>query len=67
MLANAAFLTASGLFSAAVSAFPALLGGDLSPTLMALSFGMGVFVGLLTLRHHGSAAAAWRYWSSPPR
>ena len=66
VLANLALLILSGIAVLALSAVPALFGGDLSPTLLVISFGWGVFMGVLMLRHHGSAAAAWRYWTSPP-
>jgi hypothetical protein len=66
MLANVAFVLFSGLLLLGLSATPALFRGDLSPTLLVISFVWGVFMGILMLRHYGSAAAAWRRWTSPP-
>lgn len=65
-LANVAFVILSGLVVLALSATPALFGGDLSVPLLVISFGWGVFFGVLALRHFGSAAAAWRHWTSRP-
>lgn len=67
MLANAIFVVLWGLGCVALSSFPALFGGDLSVPLLVIFFGWGVFMALLMLRHFGSAAAAWRHWTSPPR
>jgi hypothetical protein len=67
VVVNVTFLVLSGLATVALSATPALFGGNLPTILLVISFAWGVFMGILMLRHHGSAAAAWRYWTSPPR
>lgn len=66
MLANVLFAVGAGLLTLVLSATPALFGGDLSIPLLVISFGFGLFLGIVTVRHHGSAAAAWRHWKSPP-
>lgn len=67
MIVNVLFVFLSGVVTLLLSSVPALFGGDLSPTLLVISFVWGVFVGLFLLRYYGSVAAIWRYWGSPPR
>lgn len=60
MLANVVFLILGGLALLALSATPALFGGDLSVPLLVISFLGGVFLARVALLRHGSAAEVWR-------
>ncbi|HYO60442.1 MAG TPA: hypothetical protein VEU29_00915 [Actinomycetota bacterium] len=66
MLANAAVVILGGLVALALSATPALFGGDLSPALLVISFLWGGFLALVAVSRHGSAAAVWRKLRRPP-
>lgn len=67
MVANVAFAVLGGLVFLALSATPALFGGELSVPLLVISFGWGVFAALIAVSRYGSAAAIWRRLrSSPP-
>lgn len=67
MLVNVAFVALGGLVVLALSAIPALFGGDLSVPLLVISFVWGVFLALVALSRHGSAAEVWRRLRSAPR
>lgn len=67
MLANVVFGILAGLVGLALSATPALFGGDLSVALLVISFGMGVFAAYVAIQRHGSAAEVWRKLRSAPR
>ena len=67
MIANVAFVMLGGLVLLGLSATPALFGGDLSVPLLVISFGWGVFLALVALSRHGSAAEVWRRLRSAPR
>ena len=67
MLANVAFVLLGGLVVLALSATPALFGGDLSVPLLVISFGGGVFLARVAISRHGSAAEVWRKLRSAPR
>ena len=67
MLANAAFALLAGLVVLALSATPALFGGNLSVPLLLINFGWGVFLALIAISRHGSAAEVWRKLRSAPR
>lgn len=60
MLANLAFAIAAGLVFLALSASPALFGGELSVPLLVISFGFGVFLARVMIARHGSATEALR-------
>ena len=67
MLANVALALFGGLVFLALSATPALFGGDLSVPLLVISFGWGAFLALVVISRYGSAAEAWRKLRSAPR
>jgi hypothetical protein len=67
VLVNVLFVVFGGLLLLALSATPALFGGDLSIPLLVISFGWGVFLALVLVRYHGSAAEVWRKLRSAPR
>lgn len=67
MLANLVLGLVGGLVALALSATPALFGGDLSIALLVISFGMGVFAAYVAIKRHGSAVEVWRKLRSAPR
>jgi hypothetical protein len=64
---NVLFALGGGLALLALSATPALFGGELSVPLLVISFGWGVFLAFVALSRVGSAAEVWRRLRSSPR
>ena len=67
MLANVVFVILGGAVVLALSAAPALFGGNLSVPLLVISFVWGAFLALVALSRVGSAAEIWRRLRSEPR
>lgn len=66
MLANVLLMVVAGLVSVALTALFALIGSDMSPTFLVLSFVFGAFCARVAILRHGSAAAVWRRLRQPP-
>jgi hypothetical protein len=66
VVANLLFMGLSGLAMVAVTAVFALIGSDMSPTFLVLSFALGVFCARVAIMRLGSAAAVWRRLRQPP-
>ena len=66
MVANVMFVIAGGLAVLALSATPALFGGDLSVPLLVISFLWGAFLARVAIARLGSAAEVWRRLRSRP-
>ena len=57
---------AAGLAMVALTAVFALIGSDLSPTFLVLTFVFGAFCARVAILRHGSAAEVWRRLREPP-
>lgn len=66
MIANLTFMTLAGLASVALTTVFALIGSDMSATLLVLSFVFGAFCARVAILRHGSAGAVWRRLREPP-
>lgn len=60
MLGNAVLVLLGGAVLLALSATPALFGGDLSVPLLVISFVWGAFLAVVAISRYGSAAEVWR-------
>lgn len=67
MIANVLFVVLGGLIVLALSATPALFGGDLSVPLLVISFAWGAFLAIVAISRYGSAVEVWRKLRSAPR
>ena len=66
MVANLLFMTAAGLACVGLTALFALIGSDMSPTFLVLTFIFGAFCARVAILRYGSAAEVWRRLRRPP-
>ena len=66
MLGNVVFMSVAGLVSVALVAIFALIGSDMSPTFLVLTFVFGAFCARVAILRYGSAAEVWRRLRQPP-
>ncbi len=59
-------MVVAGLATVALTAVFALIGSDMSPTFLVLSFVFGAFCARVAILRYGSAAEVWRRLRQPP-